>query len=57
MLDDRKKLNACVMDGCLSGKMDAMEKIIFHDKCYNAVSLAGNIRYMYFDFVFNELEF
>jgi len=40
--------------GCLSGKIDEMEKIVFHDTCKNAVSLAGNIKY--FDFVFSELE-
>ena len=40
--------------GCLNGKIDEMEKIVFHAKCNNAVSLAGIIRY--FDFVFNELE-
>jgi len=34
---------------CLSGKIDEMEKIVFYDKCYNAVSLAGNVRYL--DFV------
>jgi len=28
------------------------DNIVFHDKCDNAVRLAGNIRY--FDFVFNE---
>ena len=40
--------------GCLSGKIDEMVTIVFLDKCNNAVSLAGNMRY--FDFVFNELE-
>jgi len=39
---------------CLSGKIDEIDKIVFHDKRNNAVSLAGNIRY--FDFVLNELE-
>jgi len=44
------------MDGVffVSGKIDEMEKIVFHDTCNNAVSLAGNIQY--FVFVFNELE-
>jgi len=38
--------------GFLSGKVDEKEKIVFHDKCYNAVSLADYDRYL--DFVFNE---
>ena len=41
------------MDGVFKRK-DEMEKIVFYDKCYNAVSLAGNVRYL--DFVLNELE-
>jgi len=40
--------------GLLSGKANEKEKIVIHDKCYNTVSLAGNVRYL--DFVFNEFE-
>ena len=40
--------------GFLSRKVDEKEKIVIHDKCYNAVSLAGNVRYL--DFVLNKFE-
>jgi len=40
--------------GCISGKIDELEKLVFNDTRNKAVSLAGNIKY--FDFVFNEFE-